>query len=373
MAPSLVFAADTLIRSRGGRFLIHTTASTLPAFESDQPMLLGWLGQFVRPTAPSAAIGQLPPADRGTGGQILDYLVRAGVLVPPDSPAVEPPTAGFSDERTRQHLRLLARAAYDLSGDLNAMGPLAEEALAAGTGLGVERRLMALLAAVDGLRGELKAVRGPYVARQLSAQGLDAGSRDLKLHLGCGGNLIDGWVNIDVYPAPVSLNVMWGLPFADGSARFVFVSHLLEHLYYPRDVQPFLADLRRVLAPGATVRIVVPDIEACIEAYERHDADFFAGRREYWSWWPKDATRLEDFLAYAGAGPEPAHLFEAHKFGYDYETLASALAKAGLVDIRRCSYMQSAYPELRVDDHSEVARARYGDRYYSLFVEARAP
>ena len=29
------------------------------------------------------------------------------------------------------------------------------------------------------------------------------------------------------------------------------------------------------------------------------------------------ATRLEHFLSYAGAGPDPAWLFEAHKFGYD--------------------------------------------------------
>jgi hypothetical protein len=35
--------------------------------------------------------------------------------------------------------------------------------------------------------------------------------------------------------------------------------------------------------------------------------------------------------------------------------------------------MGSDHPALRVDDISEVAKAKYGDRYYSLFAEASAP
>ena len=127
------------------------------------------------------------------------------------------------------------------------------------------------------------------------------------------------------------------------------------------------------MAPGAVVRIVVPDIEKCIAAYAANDRTFFASRRETWDWWPENATRLEDFLAYAGVGAEPAHLFEAHKFGYDVETLTKVLTEAGFTGIAASAYMASDDPALRVDDVSAVAKARYGDEYYSLFVEARAP
>jgi predicted SAM-dependent methyltransferase len=151
----------------------------------------------------------------------------------------------------------------------------------------------------------------------------------------------------------------------------VFVSHLLEHLFFPADVKPFLAEIRRVLAPGGVVRIVVPDIERCIEAYVGNDRSFFANRRETWPWWPPNPTRLEDFLAYAGAGAEPAYLFEAHKYGYDFETLAKVLSDAGFVGTLRSEYMSSDFPDLKVDHVSAVANARYGERYYSLFVEAR--
>ena len=100
---------------------------------------------------------------------------------------------------------------------------------------------------------------------------------------------------------------------------------------------------------------------------------FFASRRETWDWWPENATRLEDFLAYAGVGAEPAHLFEAHKYGYDLETLAKVLGEAGFESVRQSAYMASDDPALRVDDVSAVAKARYGERHYSLFVEATAP
>jgi ubiquinone/menaquinone biosynthesis C-methylase UbiE len=163
---------------------------------------------------------------------------------------------------------------------------------------------------------------------------------------------------------------LWGLPFKDHSVSLVFVSHLLEHLFFPRDVKPFLAELRRVLAPEGILRVVVPDIEKCIEAYRVNDRKFFESRRETWSWWPENPTRLEDFLGYAGAGAEPAYLFEAHKYGYDFETLQRVLGDAGFENIKRSRFMGSSHPALRVDEVSAVAKAKYGDEFYSLFVEA---
>jgi predicted SAM-dependent methyltransferase len=369
---TLVFAPDTLVRFRGGRLLIHTTSSPMPAFETGQPLLLGWLGQFVRPSPLGKALAALPAGDRAGAARVVDYLQRAGVLVP----ASATPQAWQDDEieaRSRQHLRLLSRSVYDLACDLYGLGPHAERELAAATGIGVERRLMALLAALDGLRQELGALRVSHLTGQLAELGVTAAARELKLHIGCGPTPIAGWINMDVYPAPLALNVLRGLPFAAGSARCVFVSHLLEHLFFPADVRPFLAEIRRVLAPGGIVRIVVPDVEQCIAAYTANDREFFASRRETWPWWPPDPTRLEDFLAYSGAGPEPAWMFQSHKYGYDYETLARELHKAGFTAIERSTYMGSRHEALRVDDASSVARAQYGNRYYSLFVEAGAP
>jgi len=366
----LVFAADTLIRSRGGRLLLHTTASPLPAFESDQPMVIGWLCQFAQPRGVADALAALDAADRAQAAQIIAYLERSGVLVPAGTAAATADDEAAAAARTRAHLRLLARTLYETACDTLAFGPWIERDLTARTGIGLERRLVATLAGLDALRHELAEARTRHLREQLQQLGIDAATHDLKLHIGAGEERLDGWLNIDIHPAQLAMNVLRPLPFADGTVRNVFVSHLLEHLYYPRDVRDFLGELRRVLQPRGRVRIVVPDIEKCIEAYTNHDAQFFASRRETWSWWPKNPTRLEDFLAYAGAGPEPGLLFESHKYGYDFDTLRKLLEECGFIDVQRSEFMCSDHAELRVDEASAVAGARYGARYYSLFVEA---
>lgn len=374
MATMLVFAADTLVRFRNGRILVHTTSSPLPAFETDQPALVGWISRFARPLDADAAVAALPERERPVGERVIAYLRQSGALVAAQAAAAKEPVAADAASRTQNHLRQLARSAYDVACDVLGFGPEnAERALAERTGVGLERRLMAALAALEGLRQEMLPLRRARVQGQLAALGIGPDSKGLKLHIGCGPGRLPGWVNIDVDPAPLAVNVLWGLPLPDGCATRVFVSHLLEHLYFPRDVQFFLADLRRVLAPGGVVRIVVPDAEQCIAAYASDDRSFFAGRRETWSWWPENTTRLQDFLAYVGAGPEPAHHFEAHKYGYDFETLCRVLGEAGFDGVRRSSHMGSEIEDLRVDDVSEVASARYGDRHYSLFVEASVP
>ncbi len=373
MRKTLVFAADTLIRFKQGRILIHTTSSALPAFESGSPSLIGWLCQFAKATPADGVLSMLPPGDRAQGAGIIDYLQRSGALVDADSPAATADDEDAVQSRTKNHLRLLARSFYETACDVLSFGPHAERDLQARTGVGVERRLMALLAASDSLRSELAGLRPDFVKRQLTALNVGATDSDLKLHIGCGKNHLPGWINIDVYPAPVALNVLRGLPFADRSVRYVFVSHLLEHLFFPRDVKPFLSELKRVLMPGGVARVVVPDIAQCIEAYVKDDRAFFGSRRETWAWWPENPTRLEDFLAYAGAGAEPAYLFESHKYGYDFETLARVLGDAGFTDVTRSDFCASRHPELRVDDASAVAKAQYGDRFYSLFVEATRP
>ena len=268
-------------------------------------------------------------------------------------------------------LAALARAVYELSGDLRAFGPEADAALG-GTGA-ADAHVRDLLAQVHDLRQALSATRPAWLAAQRARLGLDANARGLKLHIGCGAHELPGWVNLDVHPAPLCWNVQWGLPFADGAASHVFVSHLFEHLFFPHDAMAFLAELKRVLAPGGRVRLVVPDVRQLIDAYQRGDRAFFAKRAAHWANAHGEGPLLAQFLNYAGAGPDPGYLFEAHKFGYDFETLSHLLREAGFESVVRSGYMASDDPALRLDDQSAVAGATHEGGHYSLFVEALAP
>jgi len=366
-----VFSPEAVVRFHDGRMLIHTS-SAAPPFVTDQPALIGWLAQFARPTAMRTALESLPEASRDFAARAALYLHQAGALrdAAHDGGGND---VGMAHRNGREHLAGLSQTVYELGCDIAGFGPYAEAALRQNNGLGLEPRLRALQVAAASLRAELAALRAPYLQGQLQRLGVDGAARGLKLHIGCGPCLLAGWINLDVHPAPLATNLLWGLPFAAGSVRLVFLSHLLEHLFYPNDVMPFLGEIFRVLEPGGVVRIVVPDIAQYIEAYQNDDAEFFAARRQHWGAGDGQATRLENFLAYAGAGPDPAWLFQSHKFGYDFETLARALERAGFAEVARSAFNASAHLELRVDDNSEVAGAQHGARHYSLFVEARKP
>ncbi len=273
-------------------------------------------------------------------------------------------------KQNSQISKALMQSVFELASDLSGMGPFAEQAASARQAAPINQRLLQIQQQIQQLRNDLQSVRGSYLMQQLHGLGIDQHSKNLKLHIGSGPYVLEDWINLDIYPAQLSTNVLWGLPFTTGQCQFVFLSHLLEHLFYPTDAMSLLEDIHRILAPGGVVRIVVPDIEQCIRAYQDNNTGFFQQRIEHWGAGDGQATRLEHFLAYAGAGPDPAWLFEAHKFGFDYETLERALQRVGFKNIARSCFMESEHAALRVDEHSQVASAKYGDQHYSLFVEA---
>lgn len=269
----------------------------------------------------------------------------------------------------RHTAKAMMQSVFELASDLAGLGVFAEQASKARNAMPIHQRLGQIQQAIEQLRADLSTLRGPYLGQQLHNLGVNQHSRHLQLHIGSGPYNLNGWINLDIFPAQLSTNVLWGLPFTDGQCRAIFLSHLLEHLFYPTDAMALLKEIHRVLEPGGVVRIVVPDIEQCLRAYQENNNEFFENRVEHWGS-GDNATRLEHFLSYAGAGPDPAWLFEAHKFGYDFETLERALQRAGFKSIVRSSFMGSDHEAMRVDEHSQVASAKFGDAYYSLFVEA---
>lgn len=91
------------------------------------------------------------------------------------------------------------------------------------------------------------------------------------LNVGSGAHFHPGWVNVDVVPASrevMAVDVRKGLPFGDGIFDAVYCSHVLEHLDRSAAAD-LLAQMRRVLAPGGLIRVVVPNLEAIAREYLR--------------------------------------------------------------------------------------------------------
>jgi predicted SAM-dependent methyltransferase len=267
----------------------------------------------------------------------------------------------ISIEQLAGRLAAGARAAgCDLAGFGDALTPEAARE--------VREHLLAMAHELLALQRRLGGLREAYLRGQRKRLARTVDSRP-KIHIGGGSFVLDGWVNAEIPPAELGMNLLWGLPFRDRSARFVFASHVLEHLFYPGEALSFLVDARRVLDERGVLRLVVPDIEKYVAAYVKRDRAFFRGRRQHWGKLPREHTMLSEVLLYAGASAQTDDFF-GHKFGYDFDTLKRLLREAGFRRVVRSDYMKSRFPELRVDWASHAAAARFRGQTYSLFVEA---
>ena len=88
----------------------------------------------------------------------------------------------------------------------------------------------------------------------------------MKLNLGCGSQILDGWVNVDKFGTPDQVfdleSFPW--PWADNAVDEILLSHVLEHLgQSPQVFIAIMRELYRVACDGAMLHIRVP--------HPRHD------------------------------------------------------------------------------------------------------
>ena len=159
----------------------------------------------------------------------------------------------------------------------------------------------------------------------------------LKLHVGCGRRLLPGFVHIDL--ADYS-HIDWqkdvrDLSFlGDESAELLYASHVIE--YFDRtQAQEVLQNWRRVLRPGGTLRLAVPDFAAMARLYmENKDLDAYLGPLY---------GRME-----VGNTGEVIY----HKTVYDFASLERVLNENGFGDVRRYDWRKTIHKD--VDDHSQA-------------------
>src|SRR5262249_15987965 len=103
------------------------------------------------------------------------------------------------------------------------------------------------------------------------------------LNVGCGRRFHPSWVNIDIQssdPQVTAHDIRGGLGFPDASFEVVYHSHVLEHLA-PHDGLQLLRECYRVLKPGGTIRVAVPDLEQIARLYLKSLELARQGHREW--------------------------------------------------------------------------------------------
>jgi SAM-dependent methyltransferase len=174
------------------------------------------------------------------------------------------------------------------------------------------------------------------------------------LHVGCGSERLPGFINVDRVRTPatdVVVDVRRILPFATASVRGIFHQHAFEHIDRSLGGRTLLRESARVLVPGGTLRVGVPDLAKYVDAYLRFDRQF------------AQAVGIPDVRA---AAQILNHAFaHGHRFLYDFDAICLELGDAGFREMRRAGFRDSVDPMLNHDNGSPSRLTE------TLFVEAR--
>jgi predicted SAM-dependent methyltransferase len=177
-----------------------------------------------------------------------------------------------------------------------------------------------------------------------------------KLNLGAGDRPLAGWVNCDLEAGP-GIDIVGTASdlgaIADASFDVVRASHLLEH-FYLNETTALLGEWMRVLRPGGTLMVCVPDFRGVVRDYLDNPSILQPGGFEL----PYRQEKLPGKYVYL------AHIFGwyyedgsrppmQHRMVFDFESLARLLTRDGtLTAVREFDYRKEEPYLLGVEDAS---------------------
>ena len=144
-----------------------------------------------------------------------------------------------------------------------------------------------------------------------------------RLHVGCGRERLENWLNLDIQTLPgvdLVVDVNQGLYWKDVEA--VYAEHFLEHLDLDRAVA-FLVDVQRCLLPGGVLRLSTPNLDWVWETHYSNASD-------------EELRRLQ------GLRLNRAFHGWRHRFLWNRVLLGDALVACGFRELRWCRYGESA-------------------------------
>jgi predicted SAM-dependent methyltransferase len=173
-----------------------------------------------------------------------------------------------------------------------------------------------------------------------------------RVHVGCGGVHIPGFVNVDIDPttrADVIADIRLRR-FPDGFADTIYACHVLEHMAHD-EVPGVLAAWHRVLAPDGVLYVSVPDLDRIVRIYTAN--------------WQHFQTRPNTpWIGLIYGGQEDPYDF--HRTGFNLCWMTELLERAGFCDVEE--YPHEPHPFGVID--ASLAREPFGE-YVSLNVRAR--
>ncbi|WP_035067244.1 FkbM family methyltransferase [Nitratidesulfovibrio termitidis] len=169
-------------------------------------------------------------------------------------------------------------------------------------------------------------------------QGADAAGAHV--HLGCGGAVLDGFVNLDFLPhdervRECRLLDVWPRRLAGQVAAF-YAEDVIEHFYLTEQLY-ILCSMNVLLRPGGVARLLTPDIGQLWTYGQRFDPATLVGSGDYFA----DVMRCRNGMDAVNTGLRMG----GHRWLHDFTSLRRAAAECGFT-ARRTPCAASDDPKL---------------------------
>jgi predicted SAM-dependent methyltransferase len=175
--------------------------------------------------------------------------------------------------------------------------------------------------------------------------------KPIKLELGSSRRLgMEDWTASDIGGGgDLQLDLTQPLPFPDRTVERIYSSHVLEHFSYPKPMLDLLRECYRVLIPGGSISLAVPNARIFLDGYfqpEKFDKERYCSYDVGLSY--RSRIDFVNFIAYMGGD---------HKHLFDEENLPQVLSEVGFKDSRLRAFDPAL--DLEVRRHESIYAIAY--------------
>lgn len=194
------------------------------------------------------------------------------------------------------------------------------------------------------------------------------------LHLGCGTNILKGWLNTDInaHDSVMYLDASEPFPLKDDTLDYIFSEHMFEHLSYESG-KAMLKECYRTLKPNGVLRLTMPTLDFLIKLYNAPNNDIY---QQYARWSLKQYApqMYADFIReYINMPPLVVNNFMrfwGHQMIYNFSLLRTMLEHTGFKKITECPVGTSEHSYLQGLEHHEHIIPKWANDLESMTVEA---
>ena len=157
----------------------------------------------------------------------------------------------------------------------------------------------------------------------------------MKLNLGCGRDIKEGYVNIDInsFDQKVMKADIGKLDnFLNESVDEIFLSHVLEH-FDNKDLRPILKEWNRILKKNGKIRIIVPNVIGAVKAFLENRLVTVGFARHYKNWSPEEIV-FQMLYGRADILGDDKSEYDQHRTGFCYNRLKRFLEECGFQIIK---------------------------------------